>query len=138
MFYHPQLSPADKILYPYLNKASRLCDVYEVSYRNLAEMSGLHQLTLSKSLFRYAEAGFIEVIGTTKGRKGGIAYRIKKLVRDVGKNRRPIDYVKQKKRGNRPLYVMLSELDLVFLRSEMKKDPYSSAHEIIRHKWLKK
>lgn len=124
MFYHPQLSPADKILYPYLTKASRLCDVYEVSYRNLAEISGLHQLTLSKSLFRYAAAGFVEVIGVTKGRKGGIAYRIKKLGCEVRKNVRPIDYVK------------LNESDIRALKTEMKKDPFSSAHEIIRFKWL--
>ena len=132
VYYHADLSAADKLLYPLLGKQKRLRGIYEVSYRNLAERSGLDREGIADSFFRYAAAGFVEVIGTTSGRNGGIAYRIKQKSSTAAESQRSKRYVKSAEPGSeRP--ADLNGQQILKLKSEMIKDRYAGCHNIIRY-----
>ena len=132
VFHNPLLSPADKFLFPYLGQTDSLCGVHEVSFRNLAELTGLHKNTLPRSLDRYEAAGYVEVIGRTKGRNGGIAYRVNLKCSKAGKNRKAMYYVKSEKRPSD-----LNQQQIFKLKREMLLDRYAGCHELIKFLFLR-
>lgn len=120
------------MLFPYLKQTDLLLGIHEVSFRNLAVLTGLHQHTLPKSIERLAVAGVVEVIGRTKGRNGGIAYRLKQNSTETSKKRMPMYYVKSHNASSD-----LNGQQIIWLKAEMLKDRYAGCHKLIEYKFLR-